>query len=1050
MEAIIDYLLKSAGVLSIFVLVYHFLLRRLTFFNANRWFLLVGIAASILFPLIEITQTVYVEQPEQMVYLPQQMATPMAIILEQPPVEATPFNYGMLAIYLYLAITLFFLGKMMVELSSLRSLIRSGTKKREGNFVFVSLSRKLTPFSFFNYICYSDNDLQSPELDLIIDHEKVHAKEWHSIDLLVSHVFRSVFWINPLVWLLKKQIGENLEFIADSKAKTQNKSGISYERTLLSTAASHMQPALANNFFTPIIKKRILMLQKEASAQWNAYKYALILPVIVLFLYSFNVVEEIEYVEKNEASKEEKTSRFEKPNDGFIFDIRASTTKEQLTKYASQINEYANYQVRFSDDERNQKGHLIKLSISTKFPNKKWNKNLVINQNPINLLLLIAQKEILNISNDDSKEFFLLTDEGTEIKKNTPVLYGNNNIPKINNNPSIIKPISDHTISFKIDATSTKEDLIVMKKFFEEEYDIKFDYSKLRFKNDKIVRLKLSLDDKKGYKASKTDSDTAGIDPICVTAVVKGNVAKWDLGSCKENATNSYSFSTSSRFTPNRSLVKNKDSSMSTVNGQFKAYRMDSLVNKMQFHLTQMDLSQLDSLSNDLQIQMSKHNWDSIQADMQIKFKEMQSQFINMDSITYELKNIKFTDSVTEQLFKNGFSNIPTTSAQIRGGVVTSKDQPLIIINGKESVQEAMYTLDAQDIKSVTVLKDNESTSLYGEKGKNGVILVVTDPLKEASSSVNESKYPYAQTLSNLKINGNTSLVILNGKEFPADQIINLDNQEIDEMNVLEGKEATALYGKKGKNGVMVITTKPKVTYRVNNEKRFDPMSSTYVSIDHRNQPKGSGFASINGQVYYFLKKGNSTEIYNRWGIKIMTLDGVMTGKNYLSGKTILEDKSFNYLVNSTNITLSDDEGNDFNAKGELITNATRVQGTPSQIIEALKEKPATTYTYEVGVVEGSVKENFPQTAATNLHIGNDYRLQNMTKEGFTEFANMLEDAGHTFKLKTHRMKDDRLVKLKYEINGSQHTYENNKGIKELSLSFVTKDATPIITTIPY
>ncbi|WP_438969332.1 M56 family metallopeptidase [Nonlabens sp.] len=957
MEAIIDYLLKSAGVLSIFLLVYHFLLRRLTFFNANRWFLLAGIVASILFPLIEITQTVYVEQPEEVLYMPQQLATPMAMVLEQPPVEAIPFNYGVLAIYLYLAITLFFLGKMTVELSSLRSLIRSGTKKREGKFVFVSLSRKLTPFSFFNYICYSDNDLQSPELDLIIDHEKVHAKEWHSIDLLVSHVFRAVFWINPLVWLLKRQIGENLEFIADTKAKIQNKSGISYERTLLSTAASHMQPALANNFFTPFIKKRILMLQKEASARWNAYKYALILPVIVLFLYSFNVVEEIEYVEKNEASKEEKTSSVEKPNDGLIFDIRASTTKEQLTKYASQINEYANYQVRFSDDERNQKGHLTKLSISTKFPNKKWNKNLVINQNPINLLLLIAQKEILNISNDDSKEFFLLTDEGTEIKKNTPVLYGNNNIPKINNNPSIIKPISDHTISFKIDATSTKEDLIAMKKFFEEEYDIKFDYSKLRFKNDKIVRLKLSLDDKKGYKASKTDSDTDGIDPICVTAVVKGNVAKWDLGNCKENATNSYSFSTSSRFTPNGSIVKNKDTSMSTVNGQFKAYRMDSLVNKMQFHLTQMDLSQLDSLSNDLQIQMSKQNWDSIQADMQIKFKEMQSQLINMDSITYELKNIKFTDSVTEQLFKNGFSNIPTTSAQIRRGVVTSKDQPLIIINGKESTQEAMYTLNAQDIKSLTVLKDNESTSLYG---------------------------------------------------------------------------------KKGKNGVMVITTKPKVTYEVT--------STSYE--DHPNKPEGAGYAYINGQVHYYLAKGNNTEIYNRWGIKIFTIKGIMNGKIDLYDSIILENKELNVQVHNSLITLSDDDGNYYNGKGEVIEEPIIMRETPKEVLNALKRPTA--YTYEVGVVEGSVKGDYSQTAPYNVHVGNDYRLQNMSKEGFTEFAKTLEDAGHTFKLKTHRMKDDRLVKLKYEINGSQHTYENNKGIKELSLSFVTKDATPIITTIPY
>ncbi|GAK94589.1 regulatory sensor-transducer [Nonlabens ulvanivorans] len=110
MEAVIEYLLKSAGALSIFVLTYHFLLRRLTFFQANRWFLFLGIIASIVFPLIEITQTVYVEQPVQEYYfVPQEMVTPMAMMLEQPavPVE-TPFDYWRFFGFIYLAVVAFF------------------------------------------------------------------------------------------------------------------------------------------------------------------------------------------------------------------------------------------------------------------------------------------------------------------------------------------------------------------------------------------------------------------------------------------------------------------------------------------------------------------------------------------------------------------------------------------------------------------------------------------------------------------------------------------------------------------------------------------------------------------------------------------------------------------------------------------------------------------------------------------------------------------------------------------------------------------------------
>ncbi|MDP5101829.1 MAG: hypothetical protein NWQ09_10915, partial [Nonlabens sp.] len=311
MDALLEFMWKSTGVLLLFVIVYQLLLKRLTFFNANRWFLLAGLLASVVFPFIEITQTVYVEAPQE-VFVQEEIATPMAFILEQQPIETSQIepeptiDLRLLAMYGYFAVVLFFLGKMAVELASLVKLIRSGAREKRGGFVFVSLSRKLTPFSFFNYICYSEQEKNHEELALIIDHEKVHARQWHSVDLLLSHLYRAFFWWNPLAWIAKKQIGENLEFIADAVAKRQHAHGHTYERALLSRAASHMQPALANNFFTPFIKQRIVMLQKEASATWNAYKYALILPVMLVFIYSFNRVQEIEYID-NETSEQQPT-----------------------------------------------------------------------------------------------------------------------------------------------------------------------------------------------------------------------------------------------------------------------------------------------------------------------------------------------------------------------------------------------------------------------------------------------------------------------------------------------------------------------------------------------------------------------------------------------------------------------------------------------------------------------------------------------------------------------------------------------------------------------
>ena len=147
MEDAFIYLLKSAGVLSIFVIIYHLLLRRLTFFKANRFFLLFGLLASITFPLIEITQTVYVEQP-QTIYSQDEIAAAMSMMSQEPAAEPLIDTSQLLGI-LYLAICLFFIGKMIVELLSLRKLIKSGKQRLEDGFIRISLSRKVTPFSFF-------------------------------------------------------------------------------------------------------------------------------------------------------------------------------------------------------------------------------------------------------------------------------------------------------------------------------------------------------------------------------------------------------------------------------------------------------------------------------------------------------------------------------------------------------------------------------------------------------------------------------------------------------------------------------------------------------------------------------------------------------------------------------------------------------------------------------------------------------------------------------------------------------------------------------------
>ena len=75
-------------------------------------------------------------------------------------------------------------------------------------------------------------------------------------------------------------------------------------------------------------------------------------------------------------------------------------------------------------------------------------------------------------------------------------------------------------------------------------------------------------------------------------------------------------------------------------------------------------------------------------------------------------------------------SEVPVTIVQMfqngKDGQGKEEALPMVLIDGTEASTEAMNKLDPQCIESITVLKDADATNIYGEKGKNGVILITT------------------------------------------------------------------------------------------------------------------------------------------------------------------------------------------------------------------------------------------------------------------------------------------------------------------------------------
>ena len=287
MEALFIYLLKSAGILTIFFLVYKFLLQKETFFKLNRHYLLSGIVASLLLPFVVFNTYIYVEPviiQESVFY---DMASP---IIENATTQQShvTFNWNALLFNIYILGVVLVGVQFLIQLFSLYRIVSSGKVKHFNSFKFVEVSQDISPFSFFSYIIYNPENFSEKDLNVILNHEKAHSKQLHSVDIIISQLFVIFQWFNPIVWFYKKNIQQNLEFMADKAAISNLDSILNYQHTLLKVSVPIYCTSITNNFYNSLIKKRIVMLNQTSSKTRNLWKYSLILPALALFLMSFN------------------------------------------------------------------------------------------------------------------------------------------------------------------------------------------------------------------------------------------------------------------------------------------------------------------------------------------------------------------------------------------------------------------------------------------------------------------------------------------------------------------------------------------------------------------------------------------------------------------------------------------------------------------------------------------------------------------------------------------------------------------------------------------
>ncbi len=263
MTELFIYLIKAAIINAIILAFYYFALRQSNKFILMRSTLLIAMLFPLVIPLIPYP----VDIQQQSVNLPVFSISIPEIALETTSTNHSLFNLAEIPTFVYYGISLILMIGMVISIIAIiQKRLRSKQHYTAIGKVELEESVK-SPFSFFSWVFLSPTDLTHPQLDMILKHEFCHVKEKHSIDRVLSGIFRSVLWFSPFAHITSRLLSEVHEYQADSKVI-----GVydryDYSDLILSFYLNPKSSAISNNFSLHT-KKRIKMINNLSFRRLN-------------------------------------------------------------------------------------------------------------------------------------------------------------------------------------------------------------------------------------------------------------------------------------------------------------------------------------------------------------------------------------------------------------------------------------------------------------------------------------------------------------------------------------------------------------------------------------------------------------------------------------------------------------------------------------------------------------------------------------------------------------------------------------------------------------
>ena len=307
------YLLKITLLMGLLLAVYHLLLGRERLHYFSRFYLVGSLLISLVAPLISIdasvTQIPTIESTpiEQLV-----KASSQTIQVEEAQPAAADrdsLSIMLLLIGAYLLGTVVLLLRLVLNIYSMYRMVNHNPKKAIEGATLVLLEGRMAPYSWWKYIFLQKGEYESGDVaPEIISHELTHIRQHHTYDILLVELLQVVLWFNPLVYLYKRVIKQNHEYLADQAVIAHHNNVHQYQHLLLDTIFRKNTPSLVSSINFSLTKKRLIMMTKKTSKGKMLTVKLAILPIVALTMFVFCV----RYAEPVKAHSQNKKEKMEK------------------------------------------------------------------------------------------------------------------------------------------------------------------------------------------------------------------------------------------------------------------------------------------------------------------------------------------------------------------------------------------------------------------------------------------------------------------------------------------------------------------------------------------------------------------------------------------------------------------------------------------------------------------------------------------------------------------------------------------------------------------